>query len=95
MRNLRRHFEAVLGERARIARELHDTVLQSMAGVALDLEAIAKKADVADVTNEDLRRVRRELEEHMVEARQSIQDLRSPDSETLRLPDALRVSGFM
>jgi signal transduction histidine kinase len=92
LRTLRRHFEAVLGERARIARELHDTVLQSMAGVALDLEAIARKADGSRAANEELRRVRRELEGHIAEARQSIYDLRSATSEPLMLPEALQAS---
>jgi len=92
LRTLRRHFDGVLSERARIARELHDTVLQSMAGVALDLEAIARKGDSSPVANEELRRVRRELEAHMAEARQSIYDLRSQIPETLMLPEALRAS---
>src|SRR5262249_21515193 len=88
----RGHFAGGLRERARIAPELHDTVLQSMAGVALDLEAIARKGDSSPVANEELRRVRRELEAHMAEARQSIYDLRSQIPETLMLPEALRAS---
>ena len=61
-----------------------------MAGVALDLEAIARKGDSSPVASEELRRVRRELEEHIAEARQSISDLRAPTSDALMLPDALR-----
>jgi signal transduction histidine kinase len=93
LRALRRQFAIILDERARIGRELHDTVLQSMAGVALDLEAVARQTDVsAVVATEELRRVRRDLEAHMAEARQSIYDLRCATGDSRTLGDVLRES---
>jgi ligand-binding sensor domain-containing protein/signal transduction histidine kinase len=90
---IRRQFAVILDERARIGRELHDTVLQSMAGVALDLEAVARQTDVsAVVATDELRRIRRDLEDHMTEARQSIYELRSATGDTRTLVEILRES---
>jgi signal transduction histidine kinase len=36
-----RQFQAVLGERARIAREIHDTLAQGFVAVSVQLELIA------------------------------------------------------
>lgn len=40
MRQMRQRFSIVLSERTRIARELHDTLLQGMAGVTMQLQAL-------------------------------------------------------
>ncbi len=37
---LRRRFSAVLSERSRIARELHDTLLQGLSGITMQLQAL-------------------------------------------------------
>ena len=37
----RQEYQAVLNERTRVARELHDTLEQGLAGIALQLEAVA------------------------------------------------------
>src|SRR5262249_31593890 len=75
---LRNKFALVLAERARIGREIHDTILQSMAGVAMQLEGITRKMDASpSVAKEHLRRVRRQLEQHIYEARDSILAVRS------------------
>jgi signal transduction histidine kinase/ligand-binding sensor domain-containing protein len=42
------HFEAILAERSRVARELHDTLLGNLAGVALQLEAGAGRLAAGD-----------------------------------------------
>ena len=44
LRKIRRQFALLLGERVRLSRELHDTLLQGLVGVALQFDAIA--ADV-------------------------------------------------
>ena len=47
VRSLRNQFSVVLDERERIARELHDTILQSMVSTTLRIEALAMDADDA------------------------------------------------
>ena len=37
----RQQYQAVLTERSRVGRELHDTLEQGLAGIALQLEAVA------------------------------------------------------
>ena len=45
LRRVRREFSLVLVERARLSREIHDTLLQSLVGVALQFDAIANALD--------------------------------------------------
>jgi signal transduction histidine kinase len=88
VRALRRKFDVVLEERTRIARDIHDTVLQSMAGVALELEGLAIDNPSA-TTVEGLRGMRRLIERSIADARQSIMDLRSPVLERHSLSEAI------
>src|SRR6185295_17654265 len=90
LRLVRRQFSMVLDERARLSREIHDTLLQSLVGVALQFDGISNSIDAsAAAAKEQLVRVRREVEAYIREARQSIWDLRSPVLETHDLPAAL------
>src|SRR5262249_36553632 len=58
---LRRQFARIGEERARIAREIHDSVLQNMAGVALQLEGLTRTARVApDRVPDDLKAISRD-----------------------------------
>lgn len=86
-----RQFRAVLAERSRIAREIHDTVLQGMAGAALEIESAALGAD--EPTFGELRRIRRRLEERLTDARRSILDLRSETTSSQSLAELLRSRG--
>ncbi len=43
IRSLKKHFDAILGERLRIARELHDTLLQGFSGVTMEMQALAAR----------------------------------------------------
>ena len=63
---VRREFSLVLAERAQVSRELHDTLLQSLVGVVLQLEPIAHTV-VLDpvVARNQINRVRRQVEERM------------------------------
>jgi signal transduction histidine kinase/ligand-binding sensor domain-containing protein len=74
---LTRQYEATLAERARIAQDLHDTLLQGFAGVTLQL----KTAELAlpeqpDVAAETLMRVQRLARESLREARERVWDMR-------------------
>jgi signal transduction histidine kinase len=88
---VRRQFSLALAERARLSREIHDTLLQSLVGVALQFDGIANALGPSSVSaREQLTRIRRQVEAYIREARQSIWDLRSPILETHDLGAALR-----
>ena len=94
LRQLRRQFALVLGERVRVSRELHDTLLQSLVGVALEFDSIAKGLDASpELAKERVVNMRERVEEYIREARRSIWSLRSPALETRDLVEALRQSG--
>src|SRR5438876_9414813 len=94
LRRVRREFSLVLAERARLSREIHDTLLQSLVGVALQFDAISNSLDQsASTARHQLVRIRRQVEAYIREARQSIWDLRSPVLETHDLAAALRDFG--
>ena len=91
LRLMRRQFSLMLAERARLSREIHDTLLQSLVGVALQFDGITTAIDPQSVSaRNQLVRVRRQVEAYIREARQSIHDLRSPLLETRDLATALR-----
>ena len=87
-----REFRAVMAERNRIAREIHDTLAQGYVGISLQLEILGellrnKRTDAAAahlaVTQELVR-------EGLDDARQSIWALRSQDAGEQTLPIRLR-----
>ncbi len=89
----RKRFSLVLAERARLSREIHDTLLQGLVGVALQCDAIANDARSASPAMTDkLIRLRRQAQRYIKEARHAIWDLRSSSS-TTDLVDALREFG--
>ena len=70
-------FDATLGERARIAAELHDTLQQSLTGVALQLEAASLAArQSADQAPPHVETARQLLERSREELRRSVWNLR-------------------
>ncbi|MET8520399.1 sensor histidine kinase [Nocardioides sp. NPDC004968] len=78
----------VRDERERLAREIHDTIAQSLAGVVAQLQAAEGSADAQDVR----RRVARATEmarTALVEARRSVQDLTPAELADACLADAL------
>ena len=88
---MKRQFSLALAERARLSREIHDTLLQSLVGVALQFDGIANALGPSSVSaREQLTRVRRQVEAYIREARQSSRDLRSPVLETHDLEAALK-----
>jgi ligand-binding sensor domain-containing protein/two-component sensor histidine kinase len=86
-------FEERLQERTRIARELHDTLLQNISGFALQIEALAKVVTAPVAAKDQLRDLRREAEHWIREARDSVSDLRSPTSDRADLVRNVRRIG--
>lgn len=87
-----REFKAVLGERNRIAREIHDTLAQGYVGVSVQLEVLAEllRLRKVDEAAKQLDTARGHVREGLAEARQSIWALRSQDSGEKTLPVSLR-----
>ncbi len=92
LRRAEGEFRAVLGERNRIAREIHDTLAQGYVGVSVQLEVLAellrKNKTAAAAKHLDL--TRGYVREGLADARQSIWALRSQDSGEITLPVRLR-----
>lgn len=87
---LQREFAAVLGERSRIAREIHDTLLQGFAGAALQLGAISKRVSRdPERARRDLDGVLDQIDECLAEARQEIGELRGERAAGVPLPERL------
>lgn len=96
VRHLRNGFALVLAERARVAREIHDTLLQTLVGLTLKVDAVEGQIDSeTEVTTmkHQLATVRRQLQRSIRETRESIRDLRCPELERRTLADALREAG--
>jgi signal transduction histidine kinase/ligand-binding sensor domain-containing protein len=85
-------LEERLGERTRIARDLHDTLLQNLAGVSLQLDGISRMAATAppEKTASTIERVQEQVRSAFQEARNKIWNLRSPVVEGRGLAAALR-----
>jgi signal transduction histidine kinase/ligand-binding sensor domain-containing protein len=90
VKQLARQFEARLAERTRIARELHDTLLQNLAGVSLQLDGIAKQVtSMPHCAASMIGHVREQVDSCFREARIKVWNLRSPAVEGQGLPAAL------
>ncbi len=83
--------ETVYEERGRIARELHDTLEQELAGISLQLDTVSAKLPEAPDTAHRLLDLARSLLRHSrSEARRSIMDLRASLLEGGDLASALQ-----
>jgi signal transduction histidine kinase len=90
VRHLVRQFnlgvEARVAERTRIARDLHDTLLQSFQGLLLMFEAAFRfLPDRPEQARHTLQRALKEAAEATTEARDAVQDLRSSILDTPEL----------
>jgi signal transduction histidine kinase/ligand-binding sensor domain-containing protein len=85
-------FRAVLGERNRIAREIHDTLAQGYVGISVQLEVLAEllRHNKVETAAKHLDMTRGYVREGLADARQSIWALRSQDSGEKTLPVRLR-----
>jgi signal transduction histidine kinase len=79
VRRLRSQFEAVLAERNRMAREIHDTLAQSFVGVSVQLELASQLLTQSQIpaAHQQLDRTRTYVREGLAEARRSIWNLRA------------------
>jgi signal transduction histidine kinase len=86
-------FKAVLTERTRLAQELHDTLEQSLTGIALQLETSSKLFQKnPESANQHLELALNLMGQSQVEVRRSIWDLRCRALEQFDLAGALKHS---
>jgi ligand-binding sensor domain-containing protein/two-component sensor histidine kinase len=91
LRAVQHQFSLVIAERARVSREIHDTLLQSLGAIGLELETIAGQLDPSQQFARDaLRRLRADVRYSVREARESIMELRSTRLDRRDLGEALR-----
>ncbi|HEY6347431.1 MAG TPA: two-component regulator propeller domain-containing protein [Bryobacteraceae bacterium] len=95
LRQMSGRFAAVLEERARIAREIHDTLAQGFVGICSQLDALALKlnGDPA-VVRQQVDLARKMARYSLTEARRSVTDLRTPELEEQDLASALRSAAY-
>jgi signal transduction histidine kinase len=90
---MRGRFALVLDERARLAREIHDTLAQGFVGISSQLEALAIKLNGdLEVARQHLDLARKMARHSLTEARQSVMDLRTSTQDKPRLQEALQAS---
>ena len=83
VRQVESQYEAVLAERNRIAREIHDTLAQGFVAVSVQLELIARLLpEAAHSAREQLQVARTLVSDGIAEARRSIWDLRLQRTDT-------------
>jgi len=82
MMELKTRYSAVLGERNRIAREIHDTLAQNLAGIALQLESVSMHTtDLPPSLNQRLDQACNLVRYSLSEARRAVSDLRADELE--------------
>ncbi len=86
-------WSAVLAERGRLAREIHDTLAQGFVGISVQLELVARLLSSSrEAALQQLDQARALVRASLAEARTSIWDLRSETAGAEDLPTRLRQS---
>jgi signal transduction histidine kinase len=87
VRNVELRFNAVLAERTRIAREIHDTLAQDIVGIRVQLELVSRLlGSSVDAARAQLDAARSLVKGSLAEARSSIWNLRSASAGADDLP---------
>lgn len=89
---VRSRLEERIRERERIARELHDTLLQSVQGLVLRFYAAVEKMQADDPRRQELEQTIKRADQVLLEGRERVRHLRTADDRS-DLPAALRQVG--
>jgi signal transduction histidine kinase/ligand-binding sensor domain-containing protein len=83
VRRIRSQFDAVLSERTRIAREIHDTLAQGFVGVSVQLEITSQLLAQSQLSaaHEQIDQTRSFVRQGLADARRSIWELRAGTSQ--------------
>ena len=82
-----------LVERERIARELHDTLLQGFNGLVLNFEAVMKQITGNEPAQQMMKKALERADQVLLEARLRVRDLRSETTAPNELAESLRNCG--
>ncbi len=86
-------LEARLAERERIARELHDTLLQSLQGLMLRLQIVLDNIPEREAAHEMMEQALERADRALIEGRDRVRELRTVEVEAVKLAEALRDAG--
>jgi signal transduction histidine kinase/streptogramin lyase len=93
-RRRRERFELVLAERTRVARDLHDTILQGFAGVMFQLDVVSRHIEHAPaLAREKLNRAIEHADQSLQDARLALSYMRMRAVENSTLFEAVSVAG--
>jgi signal transduction histidine kinase len=92
-RQIEGRLEERLGERERIARELHDTLLQSVQGLILRFQAVAQRIPETEAPRQMMESALDRADQVLAEARDRVKGMRKPMDSILDLPEALTQAG--
>ena len=93
---IRSRFSAVVQERARLAREIHDTLAQAFVGIASQLDVVEMKLPESAVEAKGSLDLARRMAQHsLTEARRSVLDLRTAALDDQDLSTALKSGAAM
>ena len=82
---IRARLEERLGERERIARELHDTLLQGIQGLILRFQAVAERIPASEPARQMIEKVLDRADEVLLQGRDRVKNLRlTAQTKTLR-----------
>jgi signal transduction histidine kinase len=90
---VRSRLEARLAERERIARELHDTLLQGMQGLIWRFQAATDRIPSTEPAKQLMERSLDRADQLLAEGRDKVKDLRPTTSDTADLAKALAAEG--
>ena len=80
LQRIRSRFSMILEERARIGREIHDTLAQGFIGITRQLDAISKRMNGQDfITKQHLELAKKMARHSHTEAMRSVMDLRAAE----------------
>ncbi len=88
VRHIKGHLRVVVAERSRIARELHDTLMQGFSGVTMEMQALSARLD-ASPERRTLDEIIRDAGICLREARRSVAGLRNSHGDETGLSAAI------
>jgi signal transduction histidine kinase/streptogramin lyase len=90
---LNSRLEERLAERERIARELHDTLLQGFQGLVLHFQRVLNQIPTHEPARETMKRALATADEILLEGRERVRDLRVEQGSAIDLPDLIEAYG--
>jgi signal transduction histidine kinase/ligand-binding sensor domain-containing protein len=93
LKQIQGRFALVFEERARLAREIHDTLAQGFVGISHQLDALGILLDDPGAARKLLNHARKMVRHSLTEARRSMMDLRTTELQERDLPAALEAVG--